>query len=436
MNWPTVVLPLFLYSPDKIIRTVAHYFDEGHDVVEGRIGGLYRTYFFRNPHHIRAIYSHPELGVKKPDFFLLWAKWLMGDGLFNDFGGVDWARKRKLMGGLFFNNTCSHAYLQFVIGAASDFIARLKDKRQYSISLHHEMERLVYDSSFRLIFGQSAGSDLEDIVRISAQAESLFSTMVPIWIPTRYSMKFKRDGRRLKEIFKEAIKKAKKNPIDGSVVAGLIASGITDQELLDEVFSVHFGVSAVATTMTWTLFQIASMPHIQNSVKVALEDSQHDYFQAVLDECMRIIPAFFGSIRYADNDIEIDGLKFKKKSTFMPLRYFAQKHEKFWKNPEEFDPSRFLGEHKKEIPAGAFIPFGSGPRKCLGVKLAPELVKYFTSALLREFYFETSKKVADFEFRYGVFPKTEIILTYQPNRSMYDQKFNRECSRPTQTQQS
>ena len=411
-----IFIPLHKLSPNRVVREVASVFESGAEVVEVRSHLPLRFYCFRNPEHLVRLYSHPSCGKTKPPHFLKWANHLMGDGLFNDLGTEKWDEKRKLMIKSFSQGQSSR-YFRFMDEALDFALARWKAREQ--IDLFHETQLLVTDFSHRLLFGVGAGSALEELNEASHWAESQFSNLLPLSIPTPSSLRFKGCKRYLRDYFLEKIAEqitgSQSSPDRDSMISQLAHSGLSPDQFLDELFSVHFGVSALSVALGWHLYLMGLHSDVQKSVSEVSNDEVllSALVGRVSDECMRFLPPFFCSLRYSVADIDLGDFKFGKGSTFMLLRFFAQRHPNYWNQPDVFDPSRFIGKPKSRLMPGVLMPFGFGPRTCLGAHLAGPVLKSAFARVVREFEVriratENWKELVD--FRYGLFPNQSIKL--------------------------
>jgi cytochrome P450 len=82
------------------------------------------------------------------------------------------------------------------------------------------------------------------------------------------------------------------------------------------------------------------------------------------------------------------GLRVPKGATVVVAPYFLHRHARYWPEPLKFDPDRFLPARIAERPRFAFLPFGAGPRVCIGARLATLEVKLLLTLLLQRFRIE------------------------------------------------
>ena len=96
---------------------------------------------------------------------------------------------------------------------------------------------------------------------------------------------------------------------------------------------------------------------------------QLPYTRAVIDESMRLYPPAWITDRENLEDDTIGDYHIRKNTLVGVSFYELHRNPKYWENPDDFVPERFLGEHKKET-AGIYYPFGAGPRMCIGMGFA------------------------------------------------------------------
>lgn len=158
--------------------------------------------------------------------------------------------------------------------------------------------------------------------------------------------------------------------------------GMSVKQLVDEIKVLFIaGHETTANALTFTLHLLGRNPDVQQKVfdEIVEIESQSDniveqlqkmtYTNAVLNESMRLFPPAWITDRQNVTDDTLVGFHIKKETLIGVSFYELHRNPKYWKNPDEFNPERFLGEQKK-LSMQYFYPFGAGPRMCIGAGFA------------------------------------------------------------------
>ena len=105
----------------------------------------------------------------------------------------------------------------------------------------------------------------------------------------------------------------------------------------------------------------------------------------VIDETLRISPPSSRFDRVASKDYEFEGLKIKKGQAMVVPIYALHHDPDIYPDPEHFNPERFSDENKKTRDSAAFLPFGIGPRNCIGMRFATIEVKLILTTILSKY---------------------------------------------------
>jgi cytochrome P450 len=184
---------------------------------------------------------------------------------------------------------------------------------------------------------------------------------------------------------------AARDPDDG---AGLSAS-----EVRDEVITIFMaGHETTAVTMTWVWYLLSQRPAEEARLHAELDavlggraPTPADlpklvYTKMVIEEAMRIYPPAPGvTLRVAKADDEICGYKVKAGTHVMVSPWIVHRHRRSWDQPERFDPERFSPQRSEGRPRFAYVPFGAGPRICIGAVLAMTEASLILAALAQRF---------------------------------------------------
>lgn len=158
--------------------------------------------------------------------------------------------------------------------------------------------------------------------------------------------------------------------------------GMSVEQLIDEIKVLFIaGHETTANALTFTLHLLGQNPEVQQKVfqEIIEVESQTEnvieqlqkmtYTNAVLNESMRLYPPAWITDRQNLEDDSLAQFKIKKDTLIGVSFYELHRNPKYWSNPDEFIPERFLGEQKKESMQ-YFYPFGAGPRMCIGTGFA------------------------------------------------------------------
>jgi len=158
--------------------------------------------------------------------------------------------------------------------------------------------------------------------------------------------------------------------------------GMSVKQLVDEIKILFIaGHETTANALTFTLHLLGRNPDVQQKVLdeiIEIESQTQDiveqlqkmtYTNAVLNESMRLYPPAWITDRQNVIDDTLAGFHIKKETLIGVSFYELHRNPKYWTNPDEFNPERFLGEQKK-LSMQYFYPFGAGPRMCIGAGFA------------------------------------------------------------------
>lgn len=176
------------------------------------------------------------------------------------------------------------------------------------------------------------------------------------------------------------------NDILGRLIAARETStneAMTDTMIVDNLATfLEAGHLTTAQALTWTLYLLARAPQWQDRVRAeitqvagnAVIEAHHlevlPVTMRVLKEAMRLYPPAPAIVRIATQDTTLDGQTIVKGTLVVVSIYVVHRHTLMWSDPDRFDPDRFLPEREQAMPRGQYMPFGYGPRTCLGMPFA------------------------------------------------------------------
>ena len=154
---------------------------------------------------------------------------------------------------------------------------------------------------------------------------------------------------------------------------------MSDDQLMAECLTLFgAGHETTATGLTWTWYLLCQHSEIYRRVQQEVDGvlqgrtptyadlARLPYCLQVFKEALRLFPPAYVFSRRALHDVEIDGYLVRKNQVVLLAPYTLHRREEFFPLPEKFDPERFSPEREKRLPRHAYLPFGAGPRICIG----------------------------------------------------------------------
>jgi cytochrome P450 len=155
------------------------------------------------------------------------------------------------------------------------------------------------------------------------------------------------------------------------------------------------GQETTANLITWALFLLSQSPEWRERVTAEAEreldgpvEGAADRLvqtQAVIDEAMRLYPPITAISRSAIDRDELAGHEIRPGTMIVISPYVLHRHRTLWERPDIFDPARFLDPARKGIDRFAYLPFGVGPRTCIGASFAVQQATLVIATLTRNF---------------------------------------------------
>jgi len=214
---------------------------------------------------------------------------------------------------------------------------------------------------------------------------------LPAFVPTRPNRKFRQAMRTVDgKIFAMIGERRRGGQPSDDLLAMLMEArdadtgqGMTDAQLRNEVAVMMFaGHETTSVTLTWACYLLSQNPEAEARLHAELDQvlggrapaiadlPRLPYTRAVIDETLRLYPPAFGITRQSIKADEFGGYRIPANSSLTLVFYNVHRDARFWSEPERFDPDRFTPERSAGRPPFAYLPFGAGPRQCIGNQFA------------------------------------------------------------------
>jgi cytochrome P450 len=200
---------------------------------------------------------------------------------------------------------------------------------------------------------------------------------------------------------------------------------MTTDELRDNLLTfIVAGHETTALTLSWALYLCAFDPEVQAAARAeaqgvlgggqggraatAADVAALPLVRRIVDEALRMYPPAAFLSRTAQAPDELCGREVRAGDTVILPIYALHRHRKLWQNPDAFDPARFADP--RAVPRFHYLPFGDGPRVCIGASFALQEAVIILSTLLARFRFSPVP---------GREPKPVMILTLRPEGGVW-----------------
>jgi cytochrome P450 len=356
------------------------------------------AYYRVGPLHVYQL-AHPDLArqilIDQPDRFHK-SRFIRqafgpfaGNGLLTSDGAL-WRQQRKLLQPAF-----HHAQLVTYGAEMVRHALRMSDTFANGsvLEVDAEMAKLTLGIVVQSLFGADVTGQAEELGRLmiavlDAANQRLNSVLrTPAWVPTARNRREKRALAAFDEMLYALIvsRRASREPRHDLLSMLLAAvdedSGLrmSDRQLRDEMMTLFLaGHETTAMALTWTWYLLSQHPEVearlvdelgrvlQGRAPTTADLANLPYTEMVVREAMRLYPPAPGVAREPIEDVEIGGYVVPKGSLVTVNIYALHRDARFFDVPGRFDPERFARGWEDRMPRGAYLPFGGGPRVCIG----------------------------------------------------------------------
>ncbi|XP_012790153.2 cytochrome P450 3A12-like [Sorex araneus] len=245
-----------------------------------------------------------------------------------------------------------------------------------------------------------------------------FITLFPFLTPICELFNISLFPRRVTEFFKKSIRRMKESRLkaNGPQRMDLLQlmlnsqnskvvdthKAMTDEELIAQsIIFIFAGYEATSNSLSFLMYSLAIHPDVQLKLQQEIDATfpnkapltydallQMEYLDMVVNETLRLYPIAGRIERFCKKDVEINGLLIPKGTVVMMPNLVLHKDPELWTEPEEFRPERFSSQNKDSINPYVYMPFGAGPRNCIGMRFALLNLKLAVVKTLQNFTFK------------------------------------------------
>jgi cytochrome P450 len=423
----------FLRDPLRVLLTLQRRNDR---VVHLHIGGRHQYLVF-SPEDSKYILqeNHRNYG-RSPAFEVL--KIFLGNGLLTSDGDF-WRRQRRLAQPAFHRQKLA-ALTQTMIAETADWVDELKKlDRTKPVNMSQAFMDVTMRIVCKTLFSSDTANQLDglssalDSLNRLANKRLLSPIRFPMHWPTPANRRFRQSVVLVDSFIYGVINQRRQHPLEAEQrddLLGMLLSAedeetgerMSDKQLRDECVTIFSaGHETTAVSMAWTIQLLTQHPDVLTRLRAesraVLGDDQlphPDAFRSltytlqVIQESMRLYPPAWIMSRRAYQDDQVGSYRIPAGDTALVCPYLLHRDPDNWPDPNRFDPERFApGGPKERLHAYAYLPFGGGPRLCIGNQFALMEMQILLAMLVRKFDLKAANERL---------VKPEPLITLRPSR--------------------
>jgi cytochrome P450 len=364
-------------------------------------------------------------------------RWARGPEVFADLmgqsvlvtEGATWQRQRRMLMPAFTPKRVA-GYAALMTDAAVEGLSRVQPGE---VAMDPLYSHLTMDVISRTLFSTPIGADTaaaSDAVQVlseTALGEMFWPVTLPDWLPLPGKAAKRRASRLLHGLLGGHIDARRASGEPRSDLLGMLMAlrdettgeALSPQEVYDQcMVSFQAGHETSATALLWWSWLLAAHPDVQARVREEVDTvltgrvptpddvGALPYLGATLKEAMRLFPPVAAVMtRRLTREVTVGGVRLPARTLVRVTPWLLHRDRRSWPQAEAFRPERFLPGAPDDIPRGAYIPFGLGPRVCLGQHFAVLEMSLIAALVLQRFTLSPANSTA---------PKPRMAVTLRP----------------------
>ena len=392
------------------VRVLSKYIEDFGDTFRFYFGGVKDAIVTTNPEVIQHVlktnsenYQKSEIQVKRMGHFL-------GKGLLTSHGEV-WRTQRRLI-----QKGFDRKQLDILSSIMQDSLEEsLQDFDKQAdlgpVDIYPVLMKITFKMVGRSLFGASLKDDDVDLISrtISIVQEFMVRQTIQPYLNPWFSVsgelrKHEEMRARADGVLFDYIKKRRREAPGHDLLQILMdarysdGEGMSDELVLSESMQLLVaGHETSSNALSWLLYLLSSRPDCLDRLRQEFDSvlggaplsysdvPKFEFASQVIQEALRLYPPFWMVDRMALSDDRVGGLAIPRGSTVVVFIYGVHHSPQHWENPETFEPGRFTKDNEQVRSPFTYLPFGAGPRGCIGGNYATLQILMILSTLLRRY---------------------------------------------------
>ncbi len=350
--------------------------------------GPFRFYIFNTPEMVQAILVDHAADFDKGLTLHRAFDPVLGDGLINN-EGDSWRHQRKLIAPAF-----SHRHIADYAATMVHYTGQLQAawREGQEVRIDQALAGLTMSIIGKVLFDQDVFGETDELgAAITTVLEYMNYSIshifpIPMTWPTARSRKTRTALALINHRIQAMIDERRKSPVERNDFLSLLlraraedGSGMSDEQIREEAMTLFMaGHETTANTLSWCVYFLTLHPEVADRLQAeadavlggriatAADVPNLPYTLQVFKEALRLYPPADSIARTALHPVVVGPYELQKGEIVGLPIYTIHRRPEFYPDPERFDPDRFLPEAEKRLPRHAFMPFGAGPRICIG----------------------------------------------------------------------
>ena len=426
-------LPQLIKNPFSYLKQAR----ETHGDIYNLNLGISKMLIVNHPRHLQHILVDNAQNYRKGGAMWDAIRAMLGNGLVVSEGSF-WMRQRRMMQPQFHRQRLA-ALTELMVSAIDESLDTWEKSANGSdFNLSPAFTELTMKVITRTLFG--TGLDQEEMDKawkaldysVSYIIKAIVLNSLPSWMPAPGKKEYEQAIKQINETVYRIIADSRKDNGESNHLLAMLldmvdaetGEGMTDEQLRDEVTTMFLaGYETTSIVLAWAWDFLTHHPDVMEKLQAEVDAAIGDrlptfadlmkmpYSRMILNETLRIRPAAWQLPRTAVEDDEIDGYHIPAGTTITSLIYMCHYHPEEWDNPEVFDPERFQPDKTEKRHKFAYMPFGAGQRKCIGLDFAL-MEGQLALAMVAQRYklTKTTEKLAEPELSTTLRPKGGVTV--------------------------
>jgi cytochrome P450 len=308
--------------------------------------------------------------------------------------GEEWRRQRRMMAPAF---TARHvqAFAPAIVRHGDRMLERWDDIGEGGVvDIAEEMSELALGIVSEAMFSVVDDPDVAVIGRtVASYLKSIRPTIpdmlnLPHWVPRTTKWRAQMIFARADRIIHRLVEARRRERGPDDLLSAMLAAEddgrvATNQEVRDQVATVYFaGHITTSSALAWTFYLLSLHSEVEERFHRELDDvlggrpptaadlGRLAYTRMIVDEAIRLYPPVHSMARQAVSDDRLRDTPVPAGSVILVVPWLLHRHRLLWDDPDRFDPDRFSASAIAARPRYAYVPFGAGPRTCIGMNFA------------------------------------------------------------------